>query len=168
MRRFICSLSLAISLLSIGCGEEASEVSPLQQWCEADCDYYARCQDNLSADCASVCVEYLSDNVARFRGEVVELAATCVGGVDCSLIEEGEYLDVCFDEAAAKVAPSKVLIRFCDALSPVWFNCGYKADEDECLKRWSRWSDRLLEQALSCAVDSCEEMDVCLSNVFQY
>jgi len=167
MRRFVLSISLAISLSAVGCGEEAPDTSPIQQWCEASCDYYTRCQEPEGSDCASSCVEYLSEDT-RFRGEVVELAATCLRTADCSWLEEGKYSGVCFDEAAAKVPPTETLIEFCDALGPVWFNCGYMADKGQCLTTWSRWSDHLLSQALSCAVDSCEAMDQCLSDVFQF
>jgi hypothetical protein len=67
-----------------------------------------------------------------------------------------------------EVDPATTLGRFCDTMSTVWFNCGYRADKATCLSKWSSVPDAKLAQALRCAVDSCEEMNQCLSSLFSH
>ena len=154
-------------VLTVACGEEdASTQSPEEAFCAAWCRAYWECEQIPGYICSDYCRGEATGFVHRINREALARAAECLPERSCAEVADSQFVEICLAAVEPEVDATETLVRFCEEMSPTWFDCGYRADVNECIESYKLWSDGVLGRAIDCAGMTCEEMEPCLDAAF--
>jgi len=157
---------LGLALTTACSDEDGSAPAPEEAFCDAYCQVYWECERIPGHTCNEWCLSESTGFVHRINREALALAAACLSERPCSEVEDAQFVEICLEAVEPDVDATDVLVRFCEEMSPTWFDCGYRADVHECIESFKLWSDGVLGRAIECAVMTCEEMESCLDAAF--
>ena len=155
-----------------GCGGDSGpgpEPSHERRYCQAICATTRRCLYPVVSDCIDLCVQEHYAWMSQLDPDAANAVAECMLERPCSEVENWEHEPWCWDLVSATQSPTDAVIEFCETLSPVWFDCGYQADLIRCAESFHMWGRDILTEAMECAsAPSCEEVEQCLDNTFDF
>jgi hypothetical protein len=105
-------------------------------------------------------------SLRQINEELLTSVGSCYSQQSCASYDAGVAIDTCWDEGGAALVPSAACVEFCEEDTLIAYECGARHSVQDCLEGACTWTDALLEQALDCSVDDCEERFTCQEDAF--
>ncbi len=133
------------------------------QFCSTYCNRVSVCDNTRDQQtCQNLCANQNAATVPKLRADVVKLIQDCFGQKDCKTVLGSDVVATCSTEAVASVAPTAVATQLCDSLVSAETKCGHAQEKATCLNRAKLYSDKTLNDALTCTGKACTDIDTCM------
>jgi hypothetical protein len=160
------------AVLPVACASESLGPPPVKDelpgaaWCQAACDYMARCTQTASPTCVS---SLQTQDAAFFRNVKPEFLAgfaACLDEAQCAADWSTAAAD-CLKKVAPGIAPSAGVIAVCKARAAQFFNCNWAdADLAVCTQDYAPLTDIAVQRFSDCGVAACKDLQTCTTVAF--
>jgi hypothetical protein len=102
------------------------------------------------------------------NAEFLAALGPCMESSSCAALDNGEYLNDCYDAAAAQVGPHRAVLAACNELVRRDFECGFDPDLGRCVESLKVYKATVLNALVACTTQgTCDGSIQCYEGVFQ-
>jgi len=163
------SIGVAVMYLtSCSSGDDAAQDNAHARtaWCQAACDYTARCTQPVPFNCATSLQLQDTAYLGNVTTEFLLAFAACLESAACAT-DWSTATNNCAQKAATQVTPSTDVINMCKAKAAKFFDCNWQdADLTACTQDYAPLSDTAVQRFSNCSITTCDDLKTCSTAAF--
>ena len=159
---------VTVYLFSCSSGDDAAQDNAHARtaWCQAACDYTARCTQPVAFNCATSLQLQNTAFLNNVTTEFLSAFAACLESAVCAT-DWSTAANSCMQKAATQVTPSTAVIEMCKAKAAKFFDCNWQdADLTVCTQDYAPLSDTAVQRLSNCSTITCDDLKTCSTAAF--
>ena len=159
---------VAVHLSSCSSGDDAAQDNARARttWCQAACDYTARCTQPVPSTCAASLQHQNAAFLNSVTTEFLLAFGACLESAQCGT-DWSTVTSSCGQKAATQLTPSTAVIDMCKAKAAKFFDCNWQdADLTACTQDYAPLSDTAIQRFSNCSITTCDDLKTCNTAAF--